>query len=1716
MNQEQRPAGSGVSGAAAPMGQFSRPTRDWFLGAFSEPTPAQAGAWNAISSGSHALVVAPTGSGKTLAAFLWALDRLLASASHAPDPAAAEAPPKGKRIRAAPKRKTRVLYISPLKALGVDVERNLRSPLIGITQTAKRLGLPAPLITVGVRSGDTPAAERRVLLTNPPDILITTPESLFLMLTSKARETLAEVDTIIIDEVHAVAGTKRGAHLAVSLERLDALLAKPAQRIGLSATVEPRELVAQFLAGSAPVEIVSPPARKNWDLTVSVPVEDMSDLQGAAGAFDSGPASGLQPQASIWPHVEEKIVDLVLANQSTIVFANSRRLAERLTARLNEIYAERQLIAVGGGWDEPGPEGHAGAAGTPEGPPSGIPASTATPAHMMAQAGSSAGADPVLARAHHGSVSKDQRALIEDDLKSGRLRCVVATSSLELGIDMGAVDLVVQVESPPSVASGLQRVGRAGHQVGEISQGVLFPKHRADLVHTAITVERMLGGKIERLSIPANPLDILAQQTVAATALGSIDVEEWFSTVRRSAPFASLPRSAFEATLDLLAGRYPSDEFAELRPRIIWDRNAGTIEGRPGAQRLAVTSGGTIPDRGLFGVYIIGTEQEGSASPAEDGKPARAPKGGRRVGELDEEMVYESRVGDVFALGATSWKIEDITHDRVLVSPAFGQPGKLPFWKGDSLGRPVDLGRALGAFVRELSASDVGPATERCKASGLDEFAANNLIQYLSEQRQATEVVPSDTTLVVERFHDELGDWRVILHSPFGMPVHAPWALAVGQRLHQRYGLDGSAMAADDGIVLRVPMMEDEPPGAELFLFDPEELEQIVTAEVGGSALFASRFRECAARALLLPRQTPGKRQPLWQQRQRSAQLLDVARKYPTFPIVLETVRECLQDVYDLPALKDIAASVERRELRILQTTTQQPSPFAKSLLFGYVAQFLYEGDSPLAERRAAALALDSTLLNELLGRVELRELLDAKVIEATERELQRLAPDRRARGMEGVADLLRLLGPLAPEETAARLQGAAVEGQDVALAGQDTAVPGQDVGAGGQDSAAGAPLEAGPAETPPAEAAATAEEAVAHLAALQRANRAIKVNIGGVERFAAVEDAARLRDAIGVPLPMGVPLAFIEPVADPLGDLVSRYARTHGPFTAAEAAARLGLGVAVVGTALKRLAADGRVVEGEFRPHATPPAGTPTKAALPDSDFRQDSSREAGQPGGPAPTDEPAGSEPTPDVQHSVASEWCDAEVLRKLRRRSLAALRAEVEPVDAAAYGRFLPAWQHVRTPGGGRGQPSLRGLDGIITAIDQLSGVPVPASAWEPLVLATRVSNYQPAMLDELMAAGEVLWSGAGALPGNDGWISLHLADSVELTLNPAPDFEPGDAGRRLLDHLRNNGGGYFFRQLTEVAGGMDAVLSDQEVVAALWDLAWAGRITGDTFAPVRALIAGGHTAHRQVARAPRARAPRLNRLGRSHGTGLMGSPGLAGGRYGSQGAATPPTAAGRWSALPEPELDPTIHARATAELLLDRYGVVTRGSVMAEQILGGFGLMYKVLARLEEAGRCRRGYFIEHLGAAQFAVPATVDRLRSYSEDTQLAKAEPVALALSATDPANPYGAALPWPALQDDAGTGHRPGRKAGALVVLVDGALVLYVERGGKTLLAFSDDQAVLAVAGAALVGVVTRGAVDKLIMEKVNGHGILDTPVAAALSSAGAYSTPKGLRIRA
>ncbi|MFE1361367.1 ATP-dependent helicase [Streptomyces harbinensis] len=1546
---------------------FSPATRAWFTGAFSAPTAAQEGAWQAIAADSDALVVAPTGSGKTLAAFLASLDRL-----------AATPPP------ADPLKRCRVLYVSPLKALAVDVERNLRSPLTGIRQESVRLGLPEPEIRVGIRSGDTPAAERRALTRRPPDILITTPESLFLMLTSAARDALAGVETVILDEVHAVAGTKRGAHLALSLERLDALLQRPARRIGLSATVRPVDEVARFLSPRRSATVVQPPSGKRFRLTVEVPVPDLGELGGSP--VPDAPGSGEKP--SIWPSVEERIVDLVRQHRSTIVFANSRRLAERLCNRMNEIAHERDTGA-------PLPEEH-------------------SPADLMGGSGAARGAAAVLARAHHGSVSKEQRSRIEEDLKAGRLPAVVATSSLELGIDMGAVDLVIQVESPPSVASGLQRVGRAGHQVGAVSAGVVFPKYRGDLLQSAVVTERMREGAIEELRIPANPLDVLAQQLVAMTALDTWDVAELLALVRGAAPFAALPESAFHAVLDMLAGRYPSDAFAELRPRLVWDRVAQTVTGRPGAQRLAVTSGGTIPDRGLFGVFLAGSDPR---------------KGGGRVGELDEEMVYESRVGDVFTLGTTSWRIEDITRDRVLVTPAPGVPGRLPFWKGDQLGRPLELGRALGAFVREVGALEPEAARERLSAAGLDAWAVDNVLGYLDEQRQACGHVPDDRTIVVERFRDELGDWRVVVHSPFGAQVHAPWALALGARLTERFGLDAQVLHADDGIVLRLPDIDllghdpdaggpdpgldparwagdDQAPpiGAADVLFEAGEVDGLVTEQVGGSALFAARFRECAARALLLPRRDPGRRTPLWQQRQRASHLLAVASEFGSFPIILEAVRECLQDVFDVPGLAELMRDIAGRRVRLVEVTTREPSPFARSLLFGYVAQYLYEGDSPLAERRAAALSLDSRLLSELLGKAELRELIDPGVLAELERELRWLTPERRLKDTEAVADALRVLGPLTGEELAAR-------GAEPVWAEQ-----------------------------------------------LERARRALRVRIAGREHWAAIEDAGRLRDALGAALPVGVPEAFTEPVRDPLGDLLARYARTHGPFTSAGAAERFGLGTAVADGALHRLAADGRLVQGEFHPQGR-------------------------------------------------GQEWCDATVLRRLRRRSLAVLRQELEPVPPTALASFLPRWQHVGTPGGGGG--GLRGIDGLLRAVEQLQGAPVPASALERLVLSSRVPGYGPQLLDELTTSGEVVWAGAGALPGKDGWLALYPADSAPLLLPPAHPLELTPVHQAVLDALEG-GYGLFFRQIADRVHAGRPDVPEAALAEAVWELTWSGRLTNDSLAPLRALLGSGRTAGSTAHRARRS-TPR----GRYGSLAVAAGPG----RRAPASRGGPPTVAGRWSLLPVAESDPTVRAHALARTLLDRHGVVTRGAVAAEGVAGGFAAAYRVLSAFEESGQARRGYVVEGLGAAQFAMEGAVDRLRAIAgagESGRTPEAAGRAVVLAAADPANAYGAALPWPEPPQDAG--HKPGRKAGALVVLVDGALVCYLERGGRTLLAWQDgpDPEAVRTAAGALATAAGQGALGTITVERVNGRAVLSDPEwVRLLEEAGFHATPRGLRLR-
>ncbi|WP_438388572.1 ATP-dependent helicase [Actinopolyspora saharensis] len=1543
-----------------PLAPFSPATRDWFGATFGSPTEGQRAAWEAISAGEHTLVVAPTGSGKTLAAFLSALDGLIT----------AERP-------AEPRERCRVLYVSPMKALAVDVRRNLRSPLEGIGEAARRSGLRPPDIEVGVRTGDTPSAERRAFTRRPPDILVTTPESLFLLLTSAARESLRGVETVIVDEVHAVAGDKRGAHLAVSLDRLDELLGRPAQRIGLSATVRPVEEASGFLAGGRPTRVVRPPDPKRVDVSVEVPLEDMT-APAATGQDGAEPDGGGIP--GIWPAVRERVLELVREHSSTIVFTNSRRLAERLTAGLNELAAERLAGSSGDG----GPAGSGAGELSP---------GQRFPAEAVGASGVTAGSEVTVARAHHGSMSKQQRRLAEEELKSGALPCVVATSSLELGIDMGAVDLVVQVEAPPSVASGMQRVGRGGHHVGAPSTGVVLPKFRGDLVGCAVVAERVRAGLIESLSVPREPLDVLAQQVVAAVAMDRREAGELAALVRRSAPFAELSDSALRSVLDMLAGRYPSEEFGELRARIVWDRTTDELRARPGAQRLAVTSGGTIPDRGLFTVV------------APDGGAAGGA-GGTRVGELDEEMVHESRVGDTFLLGTSAWRVADITHDRVVVEPAPGKPARMPFWKGDSPGRPLELGRAVGAFLREVSAADEGDAAERARRAGLDEYARRNLLAYVAEQRAATGHVPDDRTIVVERFRDELGDWRVVVHSPFGAGVNAPWALLVEARLGEFSGVDAQVVSSDDGMVLRLTDAaggfgesdEGVVPGIGDLVVDPGEVRRLVTESLSGSALFASRFRECAARALLLPRRDPRRRSPLWQQRRRAARLLEVASGYADFPIVLETMRECMRDVYDVAGLVELMSRIEQRRVRVVEVATSTPSPFARTLLFGYAGMFLYEGDAPLAERRSAALTLDSTLLAELLGSEALRELLVPEAVEEVESRLQRLAPERRAGGVEDAADLLRFLGDLTEREAAER-------GVDPAW-----------------------------------------------LRELERQRRAFRACVAGGTRWVAVEDAGKVRDALGVALPEWIPGDLARPVADPLAELVLRYARCRGPFDVSGFAERFGLGTAVAAEVLDRLAASGHLVRGELRP------------------------LESGGGRG---------------------VEYCDPEVLRGLRRASLARLRSEISPVGPAALGRFLPAWQGV-------GSVERGSVADVFAAVEQLAGVPLPSGALESLILPARVPDYETAMLDELTSNGEVVWVGSGSSGASEGWVALAPAESAELVL-PERAAEHVETSVHEAVRAALRGGALFFRQLADRVGESfvergERAPADTAVSSAVWELVWAGEITNDTLAPLRTLVSGdARPARRGGARGRRS--------------------GLRAGRGRAPAVAVPPGMSGRWSPAPLPAEDLTRRATARTEVFLDRHGVLTRGSLEAERIVGGSSRVYAVLRGMEEAGSCRRGYLVEGLGAAQFAVPGAVDRLREFERAAAEAGhdsgdgSSPVGVVLAAADPAQPYGAALRWP--DPVGGTRHRPGRRAGSVVVLVSGEPVFYVERGGRSLLSFTTDEEVLRVAAERLADSVRTGGTGQLSFRTADGAGAVGSRLAGILTEFGFRPTPQGLRLR-
>ncbi len=1468
--------------------------RAWFASSFDAPTPAQALGWASIAAGKSTLLLAPTGSGKTLAAFLAAIDRVMFSSE----------PQKRERCR--------VLYVSPLKALASDVERNLRAPIAGITAVAEREGVAFRTPTLFVRTGDTPTRDRARAAREPPDILITTPESFYLLLTQEARKVLASIETVIIDEIHAMVPTKRGAHLALSLERLEALRprgAPPLQRIGLSATQRPLDEVARLLGGlekgrPRPVDIVDAGSKKAWDLRVEVPVEDMGRLGEPTDEIVSGNAARAPKRTSIWPSIHPRLVELVRAHRSTMIFVNSRRLAERLAAAMNEVAGEE------------------------------------------------------IALAHHGSVARERRVDIEERLKRGDLPCIVATSSLELGLDIGAVDLVVQIEAPPSVASGLQRIGRAGHSVGAVSRGVIFPKYRGDLLAAATATRAMSKGEVEETFYPRNPLDVLAQQIVAVAAMDDTDVDALFALVTGAAPFAELPRGSFEGVLDMLSGRYPSDEFAELRPRVTWDRVNGTLRGREGAKRLAVTSGGTIPDRGLYGVYLEGGDEKKS----------------RRVGELDEEMVFESRTGDVFLLGASSWRITEITHDRVLVVPAPGVPGKMPFWHGDRPGRPPAFGAAVGELARTLAAQGPGAAVARLrKEHGLDERAARNLVQYLVEQVEATGEVPSDKVIIVERYQDEMGDHRVCILSPFGARVHAPWCSAVLARLRRESDSVVEGLWSDDGMVFRLPDA-DEPPDPTRFLLASDEVEDLLVETLGSTSLFASRFRENAGRALLLPRRRPGQRSPLWAQRKRAADLLQVASRYGSFPILLETFRECLRDVFDLPALTGLLKKIERREIRIVTVDSRRPSPFAASLLFSYVASFIYDGDAPLAERRAQALSIDSSELRQLLGEAELRELLDPDAITALESNLQRLDGERAAKSADAVHDLLLSIGDLSADEIARRVT--------------------------------------------PAEAAAT------WLAELEQARRVFSSTIAGDRRFAATEDAARFRDALGVVPPRGLPAAFLEPVADALGDLVSRFARTHGPFTAKAAAARFGLGEQPVRGALLRLAGAGRALEGAF------------------------------SPGG-------------------RGLEWCDAEVLRTLKRQSLARLRKEVEPAPEGALARLYLAWQGI-----GRARS---GPDALAAIVEQLAGAPLVASSIEADLFPARLARYRSSDLDALAAAGEVVWIGVEPLGPHDGRVAVFLADQV-AKLAPPPRPVEGELAARLRELLAQHGA-LFFSDLVADTGAFAP-----DVLTALWDLVWAGEVTNDTFAPLRSYLAG--------AGASRKERPDRSRL--QHARGRRGGP---------------PGSEGRWSLVFRARSKPaseTERRTALARALLERHGVVTREAVHAEGINGGFTSVYEILKAMEEAGRVRRGYFVAGLGATQFALPGADDRLRQLRERPDDAEA----VVLAATDPANPYGAALAWPERAN--GDGARPQRAAGAHVILWGGELVGYAGRADKSLLTFlprdEPERGLAATALATALGSLVDGERRRtLLIAEVDGAPAGKTSIEAAMRAAGFTATSQG-----
>lgn len=1613
---------------------FSLPTKTWFRHAFSAPTNVQRQAWPHIKAKENVLAVAPTGSGKTLAAFLAAIDELMADHSDRSD--------AGRAKDASKKRGVTVLYVSPLKALGSDVERNLRIPLEGIAAEHDAMGIARPDIDVAIRSGDTTARERRRIAAHPPDILITTPESLYLLLTSQARHILKTVQTVILDEVHALAATKRGAHVALSLERLDSLTKRKVQRIGLSATVNPVKEAAFFLGGDQQVSIVDAADAVHMNLNIVEPVADMTaspdsaDDEGfrAAGFPSDSSAdvsdvnrevSGLTTQSedysssavsaphSIWPAVERSILDEILRHRSTLVFVNSRGVAERLTARLNDLYAHAECGAAFDNRAYGDGKHYDSVVGS---------SSSLVGSHDRRE---------TIAMAHHGSVAKERRKVIENDLKHGRLRCVVATSSLELGIDMGAVDMVIQIAPPLSISSGLQRVGRADHRVGGTSHALFYPLTRQELITCAATVEGMKDGEIEPLSVRHNPLDILAQQTVAAVAMEDWRVEDWYASVRRAAPFASLSRPMFDNVIGMLTGAYDSEEFSAFRPPLQLNADQGLLSARPGAQRLAVTSGGTIPDRGTYTVVL---------------PEADASSGRKKVGELDEEMVYESRVGDVITLGTSTWQIDEITNDRVVVTPAPGRTARLPFWHGEGPGRDAGFGALLGAFTREtgsglISASSHalrrcvpgvadlcefsdsqgvagsrvfdgkrrGEAVEPCfnadverrlRNSGLDDNGVRNLAGLLSEQMIATKVLPSDKTIVIERCRDEEGDWRVILHSPYGRRVHEPWALAVANRLKRRFGFDGQTYATDDGIVVRLPEQDGQLNTTDLFLFDAEELLRDVEEGIGDSVLFATRFRECAARSLYMPRMNPGKRVPLWQQRMRAADLLAAAKTQRNFPLVLETARECLQDVYDLPALKRLMTDIDERKIKVCDVETQSPSPFAKNLLFGFVGSAMYEYDAPQAERRASLLSMDPEVLEELLGSDHVADVLDPRAVDQVERELSQK----------------QFWNELDPDD-----------------------VPGR----------------------------------------------------------------------------------------------IMRFCKTHGPFNADEVVEELGLDSVTVVHELDDLKARGLLMTGLF-------------------------------------------------VEGLRGTQYLHREVFRRMRSRSRTLTNKSLKPVGAEVYQSWLFARQGIglatnqveseqvglagRPSAGtvesiqGRGNESVSsppwlrdrrfdGLDCLYRVIGQLEGMPLPAAMWESAVFPTRVPDFTPSMLDELLSAGEVIWVGSkdegskgeGVATASEsvmkpGKIAFYLSDSP--LLGNVDECESCN-DNAIMTVLRS-GGSYRAEQL-EHQWQLQSGTTSQEIVNPLtgevnmssagdeaferdvWSSVWQGSLTNSSFAPVRALIQSSNPV-RGVSRVQRRSA-----TSRRH---LYARPRV------ERRPQLPRTLAGLWSAVASRDaVGVEQRAISQVEVLIERYGIIAPSLIDMDPTPLSFSDIYPVLKHMETAGVLVRGMFVRGLSPVQFAERDTVDHLRQWRTQDVL-----FPVVLDAADPASLAGAAVGWPAMRTGmrkAGVNGqvvgltriqthsksvRPMRKVGSIIVFIEGKPSVYAAVSGHHLICFDATDfelqsafKQLADALSADYGSVRRndGRRGGVTFRDVNGEVLAPSNhYAQLLRAAGFVSSPQGMKL--